>query len=163
MSDARARTAALLDALDRRILLLDGAMGTMIQRYGLTEDDFRAGRFGDHPHELKGNNDLLVLTRPDVIREVHEAYLDAGSDLIEAEHARLDDGHLARPQTLRGPHDARPLPRRRQTLQSVRQLVEGEHALRRGPDDALVDEPQTPHALLEFRPAWAYHGRRSRP
>ncbi|HYE58003.1 MAG TPA: homocysteine S-methyltransferase family protein, partial [Rhodothermales bacterium] len=83
MSDARARTAALLDALDRRILLLDGAMGTMIQRYGLTEDDFRAGRFGDHPHELKGNNDLLVLTRPDVIREVHEAYLDAGSDLIE--------------------------------------------------------------------------------
>ena len=77
------RTNALLDALDRRILLLDGAMGTMIQRHALEDADFRGERFADHPHELKGNNDLLVLTRPDVIRGVHEAYLAAGADLIE--------------------------------------------------------------------------------
>jgi len=73
----------LHELLARRILLLDGAMGTMIQRYRLTEADFRGDRFRDHHHDLKGNNDLLVLTRPDVIRDIHHAYLDAGADIIE--------------------------------------------------------------------------------
>ncbi|GIV58186.1 MAG: methionine synthase [Rhodothermaceae bacterium] len=73
----------LADLLRRRILVLDGAMGTMIQRHHLTEDDFRGARFADHGQPLRGNNDLLSLTRPDVIRDVHRAYLDAGADLIE--------------------------------------------------------------------------------
>ncbi|MBI4265831.1 MAG: methionine synthase [Acidobacteria bacterium] len=73
----------LHDLLARRILLLDGAMGTMIQRHPLTEADFRGGRFAGHPRELKGNNDLLVLTRPDVIGGIHHAYLAAGADIIE--------------------------------------------------------------------------------
>jgi 5-methyltetrahydrofolate--homocysteine methyltransferase len=58
-------------------------MGTMIQRYKLVEDDYRGERYADHPHELKGNNDLLVITRPDVIKEIHHAYLDAGADILE--------------------------------------------------------------------------------
>src|ERR671915_1266377 len=69
--------------LASRILLLDGAMGTMIQRYTLTEEDFRGDRFRHHPRELKGNSDLLVLTRPDVIGGIHRAYLEAGADIIE--------------------------------------------------------------------------------
>jgi 5-methyltetrahydrofolate--homocysteine methyltransferase len=69
--------------LKKRILLLDGAMGTMIQRYNLTDEDYRGERFKTHPGEMKGNNDLLSLTRPDVIMEIHEAYLEAGSDIIE--------------------------------------------------------------------------------
>ncbi len=69
--------------LEKRILVLDGAMGTMIQRYKLEEEDFRKGWFEDHPHKLKGDNDILVLTRPDVIREIHAAYLEAGADIIE--------------------------------------------------------------------------------
>lgn len=66
-----------------RILVLDGAMGSMIQAYPLTEADFKGDRFKDHPHDLKGNNDLLSITRPDIIKEIHKAYLDAGSDIIE--------------------------------------------------------------------------------
>ncbi|MGY6557898.1 MAG: homocysteine S-methyltransferase family protein [Nitritalea sp.] len=77
------RTELLLDALSKRILILDGAMGTMIQRHGLQEADFRTPDLQDHPKPLKGNNDLLSLSRPDVIRAIHEAYLEAGSDLIE--------------------------------------------------------------------------------
>src|SRR5574343_452434 len=77
------RAAQLPDILRERILVLDGAMGTMIQRYKLTEADFRGTRFADHGKDLKGNNDLLQLTRPDVIREIHEQYLAAGADLIE--------------------------------------------------------------------------------
>ncbi|MFN8915151.1 MAG: methionine synthase, partial [Betaproteobacteria bacterium] len=69
--------------LRSRILILDGAMGTMIQRYKLTEEDFRGARFRDHPVDLKGNNELLQLVRPEVIREIHEQYLAAGADLIE--------------------------------------------------------------------------------
>jgi 5-methyltetrahydrofolate--homocysteine methyltransferase len=69
--------------LNERILLLDGAMGTMIQRFRLTEEDFRGERFKDYPLDLKGNNDLLSITKPDVIKEIHKAYLSAGSDLIE--------------------------------------------------------------------------------
>jgi len=73
-----------LDALlAKRILVLDGAMGTMVQRHQLTEADFRGQRFKDHPKDLRGNNDVLVLTRPDVIAEIHRQYLEAGSDIIE--------------------------------------------------------------------------------
>ncbi len=71
------------DILTKRILILDGAMGTMVQSYGLEEADFRGNRFKDHPCDLKGNNDILSLTRPDVVREIHAAYLEAGADLIE--------------------------------------------------------------------------------
>ena len=69
--------------LKQRIVILDGAMGTMVQQYKLEEKDFRGDRFVDHPIDLKGNNDLLVLTRPDVIKEIHLQYLEAGSDIIE--------------------------------------------------------------------------------
>jgi len=75
--------AVLRELLTERVLVIDGAMGTMIQRRGLSEADFRGGRFERHPRDLKGNNDLLVLTRPDVIRSIHDAYLDAGSDMVE--------------------------------------------------------------------------------
>lgn len=78
-----ARADALLDALSRRILVLDGAMGTMIQRERLDEAAFRGERFAGHGHDLKGNNDLLCLTRPDLVRGIHAAYLDAGADLVE--------------------------------------------------------------------------------
>lgn len=71
------------DILKKRILILDGAMGTMIQRHPLEEEDFRKGWFEDHPHSLKGNNDLLSLTRPDIISEIHRLYLEAGADIIE--------------------------------------------------------------------------------
>ncbi len=80
----RPRRATLLrEELQRRILVLDGAMGTMIQSHALSEDDFRGERFADHPVALQGANDLLCLTRPDVIRDIHGAYLDAGADLVE--------------------------------------------------------------------------------
>src|SRR6201991_3298528 len=69
--------------LEKRILVIDGAMGTMIQRYQLTEEDFRGERFLDHPSDLKGNNDLLNITRPDVIKAIHKEYIDAGADIIE--------------------------------------------------------------------------------
>lgn len=73
----------LKEALKKRILVLDGAMGTMIQNYQLCEEDFRGERFAAHPVQLKGNNDLLVLTRPDIIAAIHEKYLVAGADIIE--------------------------------------------------------------------------------
>ncbi len=71
------------DILHNRILVLDGAMGTMIQRYELAKTDFHGKRFASHPVDLTGNNDVLNLTRPDVIQEIHRAYLEAGSDIIE--------------------------------------------------------------------------------
>jgi 5-methyltetrahydrofolate--homocysteine methyltransferase len=77
------RGGALATMLQQRIAIIDGAMGTMIQRYRLTEADFRGSRFAGHGHDLKGNNELLVLTRPDVIAEIHAQYLAAGADLIE--------------------------------------------------------------------------------
>ncbi len=77
------RTAELTALLTRRILLLDGAMGTMIQSYRLQEADYRGARFRDWPSDLKGNNDLLTLTQPAIIREIHAAYLDAGADILE--------------------------------------------------------------------------------
>jgi len=70
-------------AIQNRILVLDGAMGTMLQRYNFSEADFRGERFKDFPHSLKGNNDLLSLTQPEAIRKVHEQYLEAGADIIE--------------------------------------------------------------------------------
>lgn len=69
--------------LEKRILVLDGAMGTMIQRYKLEEEDFRGERFKDHPLLLKGNNDLLSITRPDIIKQIHREYFEAGADIAE--------------------------------------------------------------------------------
>lgn len=85
-------------AIQKRVLILDGAMGTMIQKYNLTEQDFRGERFTDIPGLLKGNNDLLCLTCPHVIREIHEKYLTAGADIIEtntfnAQRISLSDYH----------------------------------------------------------------------
>ena len=77
------RGAALPQILKERIVVLDGAMGTMIQRFRLSEADYRGERFKDHPKSLKGNNDLLQLTRPDVIAGIHDQYLAAGADIIE--------------------------------------------------------------------------------
>ena len=77
------RSAELLALATRRILILDGAMGTMIQRHRLEEADYRGARFADWPSDVKGNNDLLVLTRPEVIREIHSQYLAAGADILE--------------------------------------------------------------------------------
>src|SRR5580698_8057203 len=73
----------LAEQIEKQILVLDGAMGTMIQRYELTEEHFRAERFKDHAHDLRGNNDLLSLTQPQIIKEIHAQYLDAGADIIE--------------------------------------------------------------------------------
>ena len=72
----------LRSLLKQRILLLDGAMGTMIQSYGLQEADFRGERFAGHGCDLKGNNDLLTLTQPGIIRDIHTAFLDAGADIL---------------------------------------------------------------------------------
>ena len=77
--------AAIENALNERILVLDGAMATMIQRRGLEEADFRGARFAGHPRDLKGDNDLLALTRPDVIEAIHDEYLAAGADVIETD------------------------------------------------------------------------------
>ena len=77
------RTEALHQLLQERILIIDGAMGTMIQRYQMDENDFRGNRFQDWQRDLKGNNDLLNITRPEVIEEIHRQYLEAGADIIE--------------------------------------------------------------------------------
>lgn len=74
---------SIIDSLKKRILVLDGAMGTMIQRYKLEEADFRKGWFENHPSSLKGNNDLLSLTRPEIIQQIHREYFEAGADIIE--------------------------------------------------------------------------------
>jgi 5-methyltetrahydrofolate--homocysteine methyltransferase len=83
MKPLNARTELLLKLVEERILVLDGAMGTMIQRYKLQEQDFRNEALKDHAHPLKGNNDLLSVTRPDVIKEIHSQYFEAGADIIE--------------------------------------------------------------------------------
>lgn len=80
---ASPQTAILKELLAKRILIIDGAMGTMIQRHKLEEEDYRGERFADWASDLKGNNDLLVLTQPQIIQGIHEAYLDAGADIIE--------------------------------------------------------------------------------
>ena len=85
----------LYEQLEKRILLLDGGFGTMVQGYGLQEEDYRSERFGDWPVQLKGCNDLLVLTRPDVVREIHEKYLQAGADIIETDSFNANAVSLA--------------------------------------------------------------------
>jgi 5-methyltetrahydrofolate--homocysteine methyltransferase len=98
------RAQALPTLLHQRIVMLDGAMGTMIQQRRLSEAQFRGDRFVDHPGTLKGNNELLNLTQPEIVREIHEAYLAAGSDIVETNTfgataiAQADYGleHLAR-------------------------------------------------------------------
>jgi 5-methyltetrahydrofolate--homocysteine methyltransferase len=105
---AYTRAHTLPDILSRRIAVLDGAMGTMIQRFKLTEADYRGTRFADHPKDVKNNGDLLNLTRPDVIRDIHEAYLAAGADLVETNtfgatavaQGDYDMQHLAREMNL---------------------------------------------------------------
>lgn len=74
---------SIREELNKRILIIDGAMGTMIQPYELSESDFRGDRFADHPCEVKGNNDLLNITKPTIIKDIHSAYLAAGADIIE--------------------------------------------------------------------------------
>jgi methionine synthase I (cobalamin-dependent) len=91
---------ALQAAAAARVLFLDGAMGTMIQRHKLGEAEYRGERFKDHPSDLRGNNDLLALTQPDIIRAIHDAYFEAGSDIVEsnsfnATSISLDDYGLA--------------------------------------------------------------------
>ena len=101
---AYTRAAALPAILKQRLVILDGAMGTMIQRFRLTEAQYRGERFADFHKDVKGNNELLSLTRPDVIRDIHEKYLAAGADLIETNtfgatsvaQADYDMAHLAR-------------------------------------------------------------------
>ena len=75
--------SSIFSELNSRILVLDGAMGTMIQTYKLEEEDFRGDRFKDHEILLKGNNDLLSLTRPDIIKDIHKGYIDSGADIIQ--------------------------------------------------------------------------------
>ena len=81
--EREARVAEFRALLKQRIIILDCAMGTMIQEYGLSEEDYRGERFADYPGELKGNNDLLSLTQPQIIRDIHEAVLEAGADIVE--------------------------------------------------------------------------------
>ncbi|MFM7897273.1 MAG: homocysteine S-methyltransferase family protein, partial [Flavobacterium sp.] len=71
------------EEIKKRILVLDGAMGTMLQRYKFEEEDFRGERFKDFPHPLKGNNDLLSITQPEAVKSVHRAYFEAGADIVE--------------------------------------------------------------------------------
>jgi len=85
MADTTSLDSTLHGILKSRLLILDGAMGTMVQRHGLAEADYRGERFASHPHDLKGNNDVLVLTRPEVISGIHHAYLEAGADIIETD------------------------------------------------------------------------------
>ncbi len=109
------RAQALPAILDQRIAILDGAMGTMIQRFKLDEANYRGERFKDFPKDVKGNNELLSLTRPDVIRDIHEGYLAAGADLIETNtfgattiaQADYDMAHLAREMNLESARLAR--------------------------------------------------------
>src|ERR1035437_45922 len=81
--DRKARIAWMKREAQKRLLLLDGSWGVMIQGYKLGEDDFRGPRFGNHPSELKGNNDLLTLTKPQIIRVIVGQYLEADADFIE--------------------------------------------------------------------------------
>ncbi|WP_291914470.1 homocysteine S-methyltransferase family protein [Limnohabitans sp.] len=112
---AYTRAQALPEILNTRIAILDGAMGTMIQRFKLSEADYRGERFKDFPKDVKGNNELLSLTRPDVISDIHEGYLAAGVDLIETNtfgattiaQADYDMQHLAREMNLQSAKLAR--------------------------------------------------------
>src|SRR6478735_6997963 len=92
-------STTICELLDQRILIIDGAMGTMIQRYKLSEADYRGERFKDWPSDIKGNNDLLCLTQPQIIKSIHKEYLEAGADIIEtntfnAQRISLADYHM---------------------------------------------------------------------
>ncbi len=112
---AYTRGGALAQILKERIVILDGAMGTMIQRYRLGEADYRGDRFRDHPKSLKGNGDLLQITRPDIVEAIHEAYLCAGADIVETNtfgatsvaQADYDLGAFAREMNVAGARLAR--------------------------------------------------------
>ena len=95
MTDRQSRLAALDKLFADRIVILDGAMGTMIQRRKLDEADFRGERFADWPQDLKGNNDLLSLTRPDIVSEIHREYLLAGADIVETNTFTSNEPSLA--------------------------------------------------------------------
>src|SRR5437868_8281628 len=91
--------ANIRDLLNERILVIDGAMGTMIQRHKLSEEEYRGERFRDWPIDLKGNNDLLCLTKPEIIKNIHKEYLEAGADIIEtntfnSQRISLADYHM---------------------------------------------------------------------
>ena len=109
------REKSLRDALAERIVIIDGAMGTMVQKYNLQEEDFRNPQLVDHSIDLAGNNDLLVLTRPDVIEEIHRLYLEAGAEIIETNtfgataiaQSEYGLGHLAREMNLAAAEVAR--------------------------------------------------------
>jgi 5-methyltetrahydrofolate--homocysteine methyltransferase len=115
MKPTYTRAAALPALLAERIVIIDGAMGTMIQRYKLSEADYRGERFKDHAKDLKGNNELLQFTQPRVLREIHDAYLAAGADIIEtntfgATSIAQDDyglGHVAREMNVEAARIAR--------------------------------------------------------
>ncbi|MBL8782768.1 MAG: homocysteine S-methyltransferase family protein, partial [Alphaproteobacteria bacterium] len=83
MTERKTRFDALLKAARERIILLDGAKGALIQTYGLKEEDYRGTRFANSTRDLKGNHDLLAITKPEILRDVHDAFLDAGSDIIQ--------------------------------------------------------------------------------
>ena len=87
--------ADIYEQLESRILLLDGGFGTMVQQYGLTEEDYRGERFREWPALLKGCNDLLALTRPEAVREIHVKYLQAGADIIETDSFNANAVSLA--------------------------------------------------------------------
>jgi len=107
--------ARLRELLERRILILDGAMGTMIQRHRLDEQGFRGAHCVDHAHDVRGNNELLSLTQPHLVREIHEEFLAAGADIIEtntfgATAIAQADYRLAGLVRYAGGHDPGPLP-----------------------------------------------------
>ena len=125
--------ARLHAAMNERILLIDGAMGSLIQTYKLEEDDYRGERFVDHASDVKGNNDLLCLTRPDIIRDIHMAYLDAGADIIETNTfnansiamADYDMSHLAYELNVAGASIARDAANAAQAKDGVPRFVAG--------------------------------------
>src|SRR5436190_14273029 len=82
-AEALAKADAFRRLFASKIVVLDGAMGSMIQTFKLSEADFRGAQFKSHPHDLQGNNDLLALTRPDVIEKIHRDYFAAGADVVE--------------------------------------------------------------------------------
>jgi 5-methyltetrahydrofolate--homocysteine methyltransferase len=95
----KVKTMSIKNLLQKRILIIDGAMGTMIQRYKLSEADYRGERFKDWPSDIKGNNDLLCLTQPQIIKDIHREYLEAGADILEtntfnAQRISLADYHM---------------------------------------------------------------------
>ena len=130
--------------LEKRILIIDGAMGTMIQRYILTEEDFRGERFKDHPCDVKGNNDLLNLTRPDIIKAIQTEYLKAGA---EVEIRQALSSSLADPSM---PIVSEPLLVRKEETNS--DSLENEQTRLVAAFDALTEQQARLEALFDVRP-----------